>query len=208
MSESLILVFARAPIQARTKTRMIPVLGAQGAADLHAWLVRRTLATVTGLAGVPVQLWCEPSAEDPLFRTLAAEMPVTLQEQRGRDLGERMSGALRAALEGSSRAVLIGTDCADLTSADLLEALSQLGGGADAVLGPVADGGYWLIGLRRWHASLFEGIPWGGGEVLARTRGALGRLGWCWHELPERHDVDRPEDLAFLSGMFEARVVG
>ena len=200
MSRSRVLVLARAPVPGRAKTRLIPALGARGAAELHAWLVRRTLATVTAVEGVTTELWCDPATADPFFRALAAEMPVTLRQQCAGDLGARMSVALRDALASSERAVLIGTDCVDLAVEDLREALARLATGADAVLGPVADGGYWLIGLRRWHPNLFEGIRWGGEDVLEQTRGVLTRLGWAWHELSLRHDVDRPEDLARLPG--------
>lgn len=196
LTERRLLVFARAPIPGETKTRLIPALGAEGAAALHERLVRRTLATVRGLA--PVTLCCAPGAEHPFFQSLALDLGVELQGQRGADLGERMSRALQDALSGARAVVLIGTDCADLRRADPGAAFSALADGADAVLGPVADGGYWLLGLRRWDESLFEGMPWGTAQVLERTRRVLAGLGWRWQELAVRHDVDRPEDLAYL----------
>jgi hypothetical protein len=193
-----VLVFARAPVAGRCKSRLIPALGAEGAAELHARLVTRTVATAVEAHPGGVELWCEPDVDHPFFAGLARRFGVELERQRGEGLGERMSSALRAALECTEGAVLIGSDCADLTGADLHAALAALGGGADAVLGPVLDGGYWLVGLRRWAASPFEDISWGGPRVLEETRAAFAGLGWRWEELPARRDVDRPEDLQAL----------
>lgn len=192
-----LLVFARAPVPGQTKTRLIPALGAEGAAALHERLVRRTLDVARGLA--PVTLCCAPGPEHPFFASIAGQPGVELQRQEGADLGERMSRALQAGLTGAPAVLLIGTDCADLQRTDLQEAFAGLAEGADAVLGPAADGGYWLLGLRRWEGVLFEGMPWGTAAVLGRTRAALAGLGWRWRELPLRHDVDRPEDLAYLT---------
>jgi glycosyltransferase A (GT-A) superfamily protein (DUF2064 family) len=106
-----------------------------------------------------------------------------------------MATALDSALERADRAVLIGTDCPGYHGAYLSAALDALTD-HDAVLGPAADGGYVLIGLRRPAAALFAGMPWGTDAVLAGTRSALASLGWSWVELPTLSDLDRPEDLA------------
>jgi uncharacterized protein len=94
--------------------------------------------------------------------------------------------------------VLIGSDCPALRAADLRAAFAALRTGADAVIAPAEDGGYPLIGLRRVSPDLFEGIEWGGEQVLAATRLRLSRLGWKWIELRELWDVDRPADVARL----------
>jgi hypothetical protein len=192
-----LLVFARAPVPGQAKTRLIPALGAEGAAALHERLVRRTLTVAQGLA--PVTLCCAPGPEHPFFQSIAGQRGVELQRQEGADLGERMSRALQAGLSVAPAVILVGTDCADLQRTDLQEAFAGLAEGADAVLGPAADGGYWLLGLRRWDGVLFEGMAWGTAGVLQQTRTALAGLGWRWRELPVRHDVDRPEDLAYVA---------
>jgi hypothetical protein len=122
---------------------------------------------------------------------------VSLHLQQGDDLGERMARALSRAMP----AIVMGSDCPSLTPADLREAAAALDWGVDAVLGPARDGGYVLLGLRRIDASLFEGITWGTDTVLQETRSRLRSLGWRWHELPTRFDIDRPEDLRLLSPM-------
>jgi rSAM/selenodomain-associated transferase 1 len=191
----VILIFAKAPVAGEVKTRVIPALGAQGAAHLHEQLARRCIAEACSAALCPVQLWCAPDAAHPFFAHCQKEFGVPLRTQQGEDLGARMAHASRTALETASYAVIIGTDCPDLTAHDLRAALDALQQGHDAVLGPAEDGGYVLLGLRRTAPLLFENMPWGTGQVLALTRARLKRLQWRWHELPARRDVDRPQDL-------------
>lgn len=170
-----IVVLAREPRAGRVKTRLIPLLGAAGAARLHARLVERTLATARAAALGPVELW-------------------GTRRQRGADLGARMEHALRSGLRRAGRVILIGSDCPVLRSAHLRRAERWLAGGADAVLAPAEDGGYALIALRRVSPRLFAGVDWGSARVMAQTRERLAALGWRWRELPEVWDVDRPED--------------
>jgi rSAM/selenodomain-associated transferase 1 len=114
------------------------------------------------------------------------------------DLGKRMGDALRKTLEKASYGILIGTDCASFTEKDIKEAARAMKRGAKAVIGPAEDGGYFLIGMRRYAPELFEGIPWGTGSVMEETRKRLQQLGWRWHELRMFWDVDRPEDVERL----------
>lgn len=136
----------------------------------------------------------------------AARLGLTVQAQRGPDLGARMHNALSDALHGVGRAVLIGTDCPELDAAYLDAAFDALDG-HDAVLGPAADGGYVLIGLRRPAPTLFTRIAWGTGTVLAETRAGLRAAGLSWRELPTLRDLDEIADLdhfpalAALAGM-------
>jgi hypothetical protein len=194
-----IIVLARAPLPGRAKTRLIPALGAQGAARMHALLLRRTLATVSEAAGgsatLPVTLRVAPAVGHPLFAQLQRRYGVQLRAQGGGDLGRRMQQALAAALRDSEAAVLVGSDCPGLAAGDIRSALQALQGGMDAVLGPALDGGYWLIGLRRPSAAVFQGVDWGGARVAAQTRQRLRRLGWRWLELTPRGDLDLPADV-------------
>ncbi len=196
--DARLLVLARAPVAGHAKTRLIPALGAAGAARLQARLVWDTLARATRTALCPVTLWCDPSVDEPFFARCREAFGTSLEAQPAGDIGERMSVALESALAGADRAVLIGTDCPGLSPAALAGALEALGSGADAVLGPAADGGYVLIGLRRADRALFEGMPWGGPRVLEETRRRLRALGWTWRELEPLRDIDRPRDLAGL----------
>ena len=183
-----VLVFAREARAGRVKTRLIPLLGEQGAARLHARLVRRAVGTARAARLGAVEL-------------------VWARRQRGADLGERMRHALARALRRAPRAILIGADCPALRARDLRRAARWLAGGADAVFAPAEDGGYALIGLRRVSPRLFAGVAWGGAQVMAQTRERLAALGWRWRELPAVWDVDRPEDYRRLqrAGLLQQR---
>lgn len=198
---SRLLLFAKAPVPGTVKTRLVPALGEAGAARLHARLVEHALAVAAGSGLAPVELWCAPATDHPFFAACAAAHPVRLRPQRGGDLGERMHHALAAALEEAESAVLMGSDCPAIDGGYLAQAFVALEEGADLVLGPAADGGYVLVGLRRPQPPLFRDIPWGGAEVLARTRERAHSLGLTVRELPELWDVDRPEDLARLRSL-------
>jgi hypothetical protein len=194
-----IIVFARAPVAGAAKTRLIPALGAAGAAALHERLVDRTLATAIAAGIGPVELCCAPDAAHPALAALARAHGATLGDQGRGDLGDRMLAAFRRTLAGRAGcAILIGSDCPALEPAHLRRAAASLAGGADAVLAPAEDGGYVLIGLKRAPASLFERIRWGEPTVMAETRERLAALGMRWEELETLWDVDRPEDLARL----------
>jgi rSAM/selenodomain-associated transferase 1 len=189
-----LLVFTRAPRAGQAKTRLIPRLGEQGAADFHARLIDHCMHTVAGAGLCPVELWCAPSCRDPFFQHYRECYGVELYDQARGDLGMRMHTALDSALTRAGSAVLIGTDIPSIGAADLDAAFQVLLQGADAVLGPARDGGYYLIGLKQAEWRLFEGISWGSSTVLQDTILRLGRLDMVWRCLRELADVDTPED--------------
>jgi rSAM/selenodomain-associated transferase 1 len=196
-AETRIAVFARAPVPGEAKTRLIPGLGAEGAAALHERLVRRALRTARDARVGPVELWCAPDASHPFFAACAAEHAARLRQQRGSDLGERMDAAFEAALGDNAALVVIGSDCPALTPVALREAAAALEH-HDAVIAPAEDGGYVLVGLSTRVPGLFEGIDWGGPAVMEGTRARLARAGAKWKQLETLWDIDRPEDYARL----------
>lgn len=193
-----LIVFAKAPIPGQVKTRLIPFTGEEVATTLHEKLTFHCLAKAVKAHVGPVDLWCAPSSRHPFFIHCSKEFQVELHPQSGGDLGRRMAFAFSETLKRASSALLIGTDSPSLTQIDLREAAEALAKGMDAVISPAEDGGYVLLGLRRSDPELFYGIPWGANTVMEETRAKLHRLGWRWHELPVRWDVDRPEDLERL----------
>lgn len=195
---SRLIVFAKAPIPGQVKTRLIPTMGAKAAATLHEKLVFHSLATAVKAGVGAVELWCTPSHEHPFFIHCAREFQVELHKQRGRDIGQRMAHAFYETLKISHSILLIGSDVPCLTCADLREAMALLQQEADAVISPAEDGGYVLLGLRHYTSKIFSGVSWGTDLVLEQTRTRLRGLGWHWHELPERWDVDQPEDVQRL----------
>ena len=189
-----ILIFAKAPVPGQVKTRLAPMLGADGAARLHGELVHRTVQRVQASALAPVQLWCAPGIDAPIFDNIKKAGALELCAQRGADLGARMLHAFTTALQRAEYAVAIGTDWPALETDLIAIALQRLQQGDAAVLGPAEDGGYVLLGLRRADPRLFTGITWGSAQVLAETRDRLRQLQWNWSELPASWDLDRPED--------------
>ena len=195
------LVFTRTPVPGQVKTRLIPAIGAERAANLHRAMLWRTVATAAAAAVGPVSLWCSPASEHPYIAEIQRAFGLQAQVQSGADLGERMHLALQSQIGDAAGALLVGTDCPFLEARDLQRAARALGEGADAVIGPAQDGGYYLIGVRKSDSKLFTGVAWGSELVLAATRQRLRDLGWQWHELATRRDIDRPADLAAVADL-------
>lgn len=191
---------ARAPQPGAAKTRLIPALGAVGAARLQRRFTLQALVEASRAATGGVILWGAPHCQHRFFRALRRRLAVELRSQSEGDLGARMA-AVFAAYSGP--VVLIGTDCPVLLGAHLVAAARVLRGDGDgpndAVFVPAEDGGYVLVGLRGPQPRLFEGIDWGSDRVMAQTRECLSELGLRWVELPTLWDVDRPEDLPRLA---------
>jgi rSAM/selenodomain-associated transferase 1 len=196
--DAVLIVFARAPEPGRVKTRLVPLLGARGAAVLHARLVAKTLRTARASGFDRVVLYCSPATGGAFFAGVHARTGIPLRRQQGGDIGARMYRAFKEELRDGAVAVLVGADCPALGPADLRAAARALRAGADAVLVPAEDGGYPLIGLRRVARRIFDGIAWGGPDVLRQTRRRFDALGWSWRELRTLWDVDRPADVARL----------
>jgi rSAM/selenodomain-associated transferase 1 len=191
-----IAILAKAPVPGLAKTRLAPVLGADGAANLQARFIARAVTTAQAAAVGPVTLWAAPDRRHPLFQTIADELGVALGPQPDGDLGVRMMAAL-AAVKGP--AIVVGTDCPALTPEHLRAAARALVDGIDAAIIPVDDGGYGLIGLRQPQPALFDGMAWSTSAVMAETRRRLCRLGLSWREPARLWDVDRPADLDRLA---------
>jgi uncharacterized protein len=188
-------ILAKAPVAGSVKTRLIPALGADGAAALHERLIERTVATACAAAIGPVTLWMTPAVPHECFTALASRFQIALAAQPDGDLGARMLAACEAA---AGPAIVIGTDCPALAPSHLRQAADVLRDGSDVVVIPAEDGGYVLIGSRAPQPGLFAGMTWSTDQVMAQTRQRLAQGGLTWRELPPLWDVDRPEDLVRL----------
>jgi rSAM/selenodomain-associated transferase 1 len=186
-----IAILAKAPIPGFAKTRLIPALGAEGAASFQQSLTARAVETACAAATGPVTLWGAPDATHMAFAAFRAR-GIGLMQQPNGDLGARMLAALAAA---KGPALVIGTDCPVLGSDDLHTAAEVLRDGTDVVLFPAEDGGYVLIGARRAEAALFADMTWSTPQVMAETRRRLRQAKLTWQEPVTLWDVDRPEDL-------------
>lgn len=189
------ILFCRYPVPGKTKTRLIPVLGQTGAAELQKWLVEKALSKIRRFAQsqrVEVEICFDGGSEKKITRWLGPG-PFLSRQIEG-DLGIRMKTALdRAFRTGCRRVVLHGADIPGLDASHLEEAFSALSE-YDLVLGPSTDGGYWLIGLNR-PADLFDGMTWGHGGVLGETLLRAKKKGLRTHLLGPLADIDTPMQL-------------
>lgn len=188
-------ILARAPVAGSAKTRLIPALGAAGAARAQRRFTLQTLRLAHAAALGPVTLWCAPDTSHRFFRALRRAGRVPCQPQPDGDLGARMQHAFARhfAAQPQLALLLIGTDCPVLAPGHLQQAARALVD-HDVVLIPAEDGGYVLIGMRRPLPEVFEGIAWSTPQVMAQTRERLAAAGVRWLELPGLWDVDEPGD--------------
>jgi len=192
-----IIILAKAPVAGLAKTRLIPALGAQGAAMLAQRMLDETLAAATNADVGPVTLSCTPDVHHLAFAAAARRYGIALTEQGEGDLGVRMHRALTTALQSCAAAIVIGTDCPTLNAVQLQLAAHALQS-APAVFIPATDGGYVLAGLARPMPTLFESIAWSTDAVMAQTRERLAQIGVIAAELPPMQDIDLPADLIHL----------
>jgi uncharacterized protein len=195
-TEERLIVFTRYPQAGTTKTRLIPALGAQGAADWQQQMTEHLIVQAQWLqASRPIAIevrFCG-GTRDRMKRWLGSGLTYRAQGQG--DLGDRLQQALETAFaQGSERVVIVGSDCPGIDTTLLSKAFDALVDG-DLVLGPASDGGYYLIGLRRSIPALFDHIHWGTEQVWQQTMNTAHALGLSIAELPVLDDVDRPEDL-------------
>lgn len=164
-----IAVFAKAPQAGQVKTRLIFLLGEQGAASAQRAMTRHTLGTACAAAAGQVSLWTAGDHRHAFFAECARDFGLTCRLQAGPDLGARMACCLRSQLRRQRTVLLIGTDCPLLTVANLRAAAQVLQDDAQMVFTPAEDGGYVLVGAqirggRTEQAGLaqaFSAIDWG-----------------------------------------------
>lgn len=192
-----IVIIAKAPIAGFAKTRLIPALGADGAARLARRMFEHTVRSALDAAVGAVELCVAPTLHDPVWRTLNVPEGTEWSDQGEGDLGARMARAARRTITRGEEVLLIGTDCPALTVAHLQDACRALRD-HDASLVPTTDGGYALLGLNRFDPRLFADIPWSTATVAAATLCRIEQLGWTVVSHPPLHDIDEPADLDWL----------
>ena len=188
----VIILFAKAPVPGRVKTRLFPRLSPAEAASLHDALVRDTISSFEALS-------------DCADLELHSDAPVAdwgpkgwiMRLQHEGDLGLKMLQALSGALaRGHERAMIAGSDAPTLPVAHLRALLACE---ADVALGRAEDGGYYAIACRRAHPEMFRDVAWSGTNALDETVAACGRCGLSVEIGPRWWDVDTPEDLERLA---------
>jgi len=193
-----IVIFAKAPEPGQAKTRLIPALGAIGAAQLARRMLAYTLRQAVAAGAESVELCMTPASDDAHWSGVDLPSGVIRTAQGDGDLGEKMGRAVeRVTAANRQAAVLIGTDCPALDASQLAEAARQLAS-HDAVLIPAADGGYVLIGLKAPCPEIFTGMAWSTSSVAVETLRRMALLGLSVWVGPVLHDIDEPADLAHL----------
>jgi len=199
MNNQQLIIFTRYPEPGKTKTRLIPALGAEGAANLQRQMTEQTITIAKNLFNLmllSVEVRFAGGNLQLMKDWLGADFKY--QEQGTGDLGKRISRAFKSAFnQQMGSVVIIGIDCPSLTSEIILQAFTKLTK-FELVIGPATDGGYYLIGLKKIIPELFQGINWGTSEVLSQTVAIAQNLNLAIDYLPIFSDIDRPEDLANL----------
>jgi uncharacterized protein len=197
-STDRLIIFTRYPLPGKAKTRLIPALGSEGAANLQRQMTEHTLRQVRKLMAlrpVSVEIWFAGSGTEQGLMQDWLGTEWVYQPQVSGDLGDRLIHSFQSAFsQGMERVMTIGTDCPGL-DANLIAQAFQALEDHDLVLGDATDGGYYLVGLRRSHPELFIGIDWSTAAVRRQTIDIAERLGLAIAHLPPLSDIDYPEDL-------------
>lgn len=192
-----ISIFAKAPRAGLAKTRLIPELGAEGAAALARRMLDHMVGNARAAAIGPVELCATPALDDAAWHGVMLPPDLACSTQGEGDLGARLARHARRVLGTGERLLLVGTDCIELDAAKLRAAATALEQ-HDCVLHPTLDGGYALLGLRHYHDSLFSNIAWSTASVAATTIERIQQLGWSLQHAALLHDIDEPADLRHL----------
>jgi rSAM/selenodomain-associated transferase 1 len=194
-----LIVVGKAPVAGSAKTRLVPPLTAEDAADLYRAFLLDTLDLATALDWEHISL-VHPRGDGPLLALLLADTRVDLLAQPGAGLGEALAYAFeRHFAEGYDAAILIGSDNPTLSAHPVRAAMTSLYAGADLTVGPTLDGGYYLIGMQRPHLGVFTGIEWSTPRVYGQTLERARQLKLRVHSVAEWYDVDEPADLGRLA---------
>ncbi len=200
MTRAQIIIFAKLPRPGLAKTRLIPALGTDGAARLAQRMLLHTIDQAMLAGAERLELCTTPAPEDMAWRSLELPSSIMLSDQGDGDLGARLARAsARAVPQGP--VLVIGTDCPALTGSLLQEAMDALRH-HDAVMIPTFDGGYALLGFRRFHPLIFEDISWSTATVARETEARIQALAWTLQIFPRLHDIDEPDDLQWLPPSF------
>ncbi len=200
MSDRVLIIFTKEPSPGLVKTRFQPFLTPGVSAEISRAFLLDTLDKVSLLSNIKLFLACSPSKESPFFYNLSKEYPISLMDQKGKDLGARMQQAFDDIIGyGFRKVVIIGADSPTLPISYIRDAFSLLNR-SELVIGPSLDGGYYLVGIKGKVPPVFEGIPWGTGEVFTLTLKKVVSFGLAVSLLPFWYDIDTIEDLNSLIG--------
>ena len=188
MKKPLLLVFCKNPILGKAKTRLAASIGEEKALEVYHALLQKT-ALVLFDVDIDIQLYYSSHIDhDDIFQ----KPSITKKIQTGNDLGIRMTNAFKEGFKSYSPIVIIGTDLWTLDIFDIHKAFEALQT-SGTVIGPSADGGYYLLGLQKFIPALFENKKWGTPTVLSNSLNDLKKEDV--YLLEEKNDIDTYGDL-------------
>jgi hypothetical protein len=197
-----VIIMAKAPLAGTVKTRLQPHLSADECAELAACFLRDTINKAKTLKNQRLIIAYSPAAEIDYFQQFASRK-TSFARQKGDNLGEKMFSAFEFAFaRKTDAAVMVGTDSPTFPVDFIEQAFAFLETDSDAVLGKTADGGFYLIGLRKADARIFEAVRWSSAKTFAQARENILNLNWRLREVPGWYDVDEPKDLEQLKNEF------
>jgi len=197
--KNAVIVFAKAPVPGRVKTRLCPPLSPAQAAGLYRAFILDTLEASGGVLSAELHVAYDSNGSSTNPEWLRDREPVKHFDQEGGDLGERLIHAFgRTFSEGAQKIVVIGSDTPQITSALIEQAIAGLDR-SDVVFGPAEDGGYYLVALKKPRPELFRKIPWSTAETLAATLRQAHSSGLKSQLLPSLPDMDTFADVAGLA---------
>jgi uncharacterized protein len=203
MKETLIIVMAKQPQVGKTKTRLLPALSLREAADLYQALLLDTLSLVANQPWAELAVAITPPGSRPYFESITPPGTLLLPVDGG-DIGECLAQALEVALGfGYHKVLALNSDGPSLPAQYLEQAALYLQG-AELVLGPGQDGGYYLVGMSRLHTAIFKDIAWSTAQVFSQTLDRAAALGLRVALTPAWYDVDTPADLYRLQKELES----
>jgi rSAM/selenodomain-associated transferase 1 len=192
--DSVILLYAKAPVEGKVNTRLIADIGVHAATKLQHDLLHHRLSMLTVAGLCDVRLMCAPDQYHECFLQCKNQYPITLADQTGGDLGERMFNGIEAALKQYRYCIVIGTDAPALDEVNIQQAIEALHKNKQVVIVPAEDGGYVLIAMRQAYRFLFQKINWSSSEVMQQTRDKLNENNVSFEELAACWDIDRLAD--------------
>lgn len=187
--QTALIIFVKNAVLGKVKTRIAATLGAAKALEVYQALVAYTHQITALLPHDKYVYYSDYIAPDDLWSDTFLK-----RRQQGADLGDRMKHAFEEVFnEGHERVIIIGSDCMELSTGIIKQAFAALKE-TDAVIGPAADGGYYLLGLTTMHSRLFENITWSTNRVLDQTLAVCRELKLRCYLLPQLSDIDEAAD--------------
>lgn len=191
-------LFAKAPEAGKVKTRIESYIGPQACAELALAMLQQSARKVAAFWPGTLVLCVTPTADIPAFEQLAEELGCGIEVQIGDGLGDRMINALNHGIFRAGKAVVMGCDVPQISEEILYDAWQALQAG-EHVIGPAADGGFYMLGTDGLPKSVFDGVEWGGNQVLQKVVAQAQAAGHGFYTLSQLRDIDRYEDLVWLA---------